>query len=529
MKPVGSDGKFANHHEDSLKFLADYYHYLSDSLSGHEKYSLAVSYKLKELNLRFHFNEMEKTAKCGERLGILYYHLGNYHKSLRCYDKVIKYYEAKNDVLALAAVKTNQANVFTRLGNHQQAINEMRFVEEVYAKDTTKFVVQLIGLYTNLGLAHAEKSQLDSAEYYYHLAQETNKKVEIKIYEAVLKNNLGDVFFKKGDIHQAEQYYLKALEQAKQLNYVQLIATAQLNMGRLRQKQGDFKTSIKYLLQALENYRSIESLYFLAETNLELSKSYEQINNPSKSLYYLKEHIYLEDSLKGDETLKRISDLEMEVVLQKEKRKLSLVKKEKELAEARTEHQRTYLYLMTGLIVLGLLLALVIIRTLKVSLEKNRLKSRSLKEREELLRKELSFKRKEIENFSAYILEKNQILLNLRDKLKEIKNENPDSNTVYEALLSINHSLQVDKDRKELELKIDQAHQEFILRLTDQFPKLTKTEQRLSSLIMLELSTKDISVIMNINPESVKKARNRLRKKLGIDASDNLVEFLKKI
>ncbi|MGD1945887.1 MAG: helix-turn-helix transcriptional regulator [Croceivirga sp.] len=66
----------------------------------------------------------------------------------------------------------------------------------------------------------------------------------------------------------------------------------------------------------------------------------------------------------------------------------------------------------------------------------------------------------------------------------------------------------------------------FYARLNDQFEGLTKTDVRLCSFIKLNLNTKQIATLQNINPSSVKMSRNRLRKKLHLTPEADLSSFL---
>jgi DNA-binding CsgD family transcriptional regulator len=43
------------------------------------------------------------------------------------------------------------------------------------------------------------------------------------------------------------------------------------------------------------------------------------------------------------------------------------------------------------------------------------------------------------------------------------------------------------------------------------------------------MSTKEIASVLGISPDSVKKARNRLRKKLDLDATQDLNNFLERM
>lgn len=57
-------------------------------------------------------------------------------------------------------------------------------------------------------------------------------------------------------------------------------------------------------------------------------------------------------------------------------------------------------------------------------------------------------------------------------------------------------------------------------------PKISPNEFKLSALLRLNLSSKEIAQLLNISPESVNKARYRLRKKIGLDSKDDLFIFL---
>lgn len=60
-------------------------------------------------------------------------------------------------------------------------------------------------------------------------------------------------------------------------------------------------------------------------------------------------------------------------------------------------------------------------------------------------------------------------------------------------------------------------------------PRLTAYELRLSSLLSIGLDTKEIAWVMNIQPDSVKKSRQRLRARLGIPSDMTFVEYFTKL
>lgn len=65
-------------------------------------------------------------------------------------------------------------------------------------------------------------------------------------------------------------------------------------------------------------------------------------------------------------------------------------------------------------------------------------------------------------------------------------------------------------------LELEQSNQRFQLQLKSRFPLLTSYDIRLCTYLKSNLSTKEIATLLNITPDSVKKAKHRLRKKLKI-------------
>lgn len=66
-------------------------------------------------------------------------------------------------------------------------------------------------------------------------------------------------------------------------------------------------------------------------------------------------------------------------------------------------------------------------------------------------------------------------------------------------------------------LELEQSNQHFQLQLKRRFPELTAYDLRLCTYLKSNLSTKEIATLLNIAPDSVKKAKHRLRKKLEIN------------
>ena len=76
------------------------------------------------------------------------------------------------------------------------------------------------------------------------------------------------------------------------------------------------------------------------------------------------------------------------------------------------------------------------------------------------------------------------------------------------------------------QLSFEAVHSGFIQSLSETHPELSPAEVKLSIFLKLGMNTKDISNLLYLAPESVKVARSRLRKKMGLSLTHNLQSYL---
>lgn len=74
-----------------------------------------------------------------------------------------------------------------------------------------------------------------------------------------------------------------------------------------------------------------------------------------------------------------------------------------------------------------------------------------------------------------------------------------------------------------------QVHQSFFANLALRFTDISAAERKLCGLLKLNMSTKEIAIIMNQSPDSVKKTKQRLKKKLNLSNDESLTQYLLEI
>lgn len=76
------------------------------------------------------------------------------------------------------------------------------------------------------------------------------------------------------------------------------------------------------------------------------------------------------------------------------------------------------------------------------------------------------------------------------------------------------------------QLKFNQTYPNFASQLTVQFPQLSQQDMVIVFATLLNLNTHQISIILSISPDSVRKSKYRLKKKLGLGIDDDLMKFI---
>lgn len=148
------------------------------------------------------------------------------------------------------------------------------------------------------------------------------------------------------------------------------------------------------------------------------------------------------------------------------------------------------------------------------------------------LNNKLEFKHKELVYYALSIVEQQEYLTFIHNKLKEIQkiqDQTDIRNRINDLSSSVKQKMNSTDQVETFYLKIEQLHQNFTKRLIDKFPDLTEKEQRLVKLLRLGFSSKEIAPLLNISLKSVEISRYRLRKKLKLDKEDNLMKFINNI
>ncbi|MDG1930610.1 MAG: hypothetical protein P8I58_04735, partial [Flavobacteriaceae bacterium] len=169
----------------------------------------------------------------------------------------------------------------------------------------------------------------------------------------------------------------------------------------------------------------------------------------------------------------------------------------------------------------------------------NKLELQKLKDEKTLLALEQDKLQLEIKNrnqelaFSTYTnIKKNDLLINLKNhifKLNDVKKEKELSPKMSSIVKRIDVELKESYDWVKFEFHFKKSNPDFFIKLNDLHPHLTPNDIRICAFIKLNIPTKQMASLLNINPKSLEMTRYRLRKKLALADRTNLYSYINSI
>jgi DNA-binding CsgD family transcriptional regulator len=147
----------------------------------------------------------------------------------------------------------------------------------------------------------------------------------------------------------------------------------------------------------------------------------------------------------------------------------------------------------------------------------------------EKLQAELASKNRELANSAMTLVYKNELLQKLSEEILKLKDENGKKlaeDQVRRIQKVINDGMNDERDWHLFENSFNEAHESFFKKLKAQHPDLVPNDLKLCAYLRMNMSSKEMSSLLNITLRGVEIRRYRLRKKLNVPHDKNLTEFL---
>ncbi len=441
----------------------------------------------------------------------------------------------------------------------ESLLNALRIFEKVGTPNQNAYA------FLNLGISYAlserkEKAIEASVKAGKLFLQENN----LRAY-AQIKNNLGHLYGEMDHVEKSGIAHRESIQYSKQTQQLDVLANNYWNLSRLNFRQNRMDSAIywlslteetaekirdSFLLGGVHRYRSqvalknnnsrstrielTSSLVYLKEyydplyteeAHQELSEIYEQLGNYEQALVHWKMANSIKDSLYTTKRDQQIEELSLIYETEKKDAEILLLNKSNELVKAKNKS----LWIGLGLLVLlgGFIVYHLVQkrkREQKILIQENKIEI----EKRRVIEKELEYKKRELTAKALQLARKNEFLNQLGSEVKELHSQldvtvNKTSNRISRM---IQRATESSSEWEDFAKQFSSIHQSFIDTLIKRHGSLSKTDLRISSLIKMNLTSKDIASVLNISSEGIKKARYRLRKKLDLKSDVGLQEYL---
>jgi len=484
---------------------------------------LALEYANESVDLANKIHSDSLTLQANLNQANAYLQLSNYPRALQSYQRAIHGAQELSDSATFFGAQANLGIIYYYQNDYQNALREYLKALEQYPRrhldSDRQTAMQKARLLNNIGIVYDETKRFEDAKRYYDDALTLARKLGNPEVIANILNNQGTLYRDLGNNDLAFKHYREAMDLRKKNNDNLGVARSYHNIGQFYLEQlENYDSAEHYLKRAMSLGEEVGSLQTVQSASSLLYKLYKHQGAYKDALETLEMSMRASDSLFNEETTRKIAQLEMQFEFDRKQSLQEAEQKEKEL----------YFWIGVG----GIFLLLIIV-TLLFFLQRNKTRRSQLEQAHLNLEKinlknDLALKDKELATNIMYLLNKNELINSISEKLLEIKhNVAPESQgAVQKVVLDLQSNLQPEL-WQEFEFRFQQVHEHFYKTLNEKFPDLTPSEIRLCAFLKLNMTTKEISAITHQNAKSIDVARTRLRKKLNLTGTDhNLVTFL---
>jgi tetratricopeptide (TPR) repeat protein len=454
---------------------------------------------------------IEYLAASISNLGTAYGAKGDYPKALEYFleaQKLTSHKEVSAD--QRANILGNLSTVYTMMKKHREALPYA--FQALKIDQNEKNIIRTCQAYNTIGNIYNNMNDYDSALYYYQLTlNSVTAEPEFKSIAERALQNMSRTYIRQGKMQDA----IRVIRQAQRSN-IKLqseVLYNRLSSYHLVLKQYD--SAIYFSRKALLLGKFANSKNAILDAYRDLQTAFKGKKLFDSAYTYLNlENIY-KDSIYNESSLEKFSNLRIELETLGKERELAFAKQEAELSKAKSSLFRSII--ISGFLI-GLLLFASLVLFYQYRQKKQQLKTFQLEE-------ELRKRSHDLRQQALKMIYINHGLVEVEDRLKRMKQESS-SDEVNKVLKTLHVNRSLEKEWDNFNSYFGHLHIGFFEKLDEAYPTLTITDKRLAGLVRMNLTNREIASLLNIEDNSVKMAKHRLKKKLGLGDEQQLYTFL---
>jgi class 3 adenylate cyclase/uncharacterized protein HemY len=271
-------------------------------------YPKALESYNKGLDLAKKANDKEGVANLLLKTGYIYHDNADLIMALAYYQRSLKIFEEINDTSGIGSVYNEFGNIYSEKEESEKALDYFQKAiainKKLDAEDDNS------PIYLNIGRVYLDQKKISKALDYFKKGLAINEKDDDKLGIASGLGNIGDLYIMQGEYDKALDYLLRSLKITEAIEDIQGSTANLLAIGEIHAIQGKYFKSIESCKKSLALAQDLGDLDDQMHSCQCLYEAYKEIGKSNKALEYHEQMLLLSDSLKTEETTKKILSME---------------------------------------------------------------------------------------------------------------------------------------------------------------------------------------------------------------------------
>ena len=390
---------------------------------------------------------------------------------------------------------SNKGIILMKMTKFDEAV---AYFKELYKNNSDNTLIQFIAT------SYSQMKEFDSTYHYANLAIEKalSGKDTIEAY-----NTIGINYLNQGKFKESEIWFDKSLAILEKSFDKSLLGNTCLCVSYCSDGNEDYDKAIRYadsVINIADETEDIELKWLALKHKINVLENIQDYESETKSM---REFMNLSDTINKRFNVEKLTTI-------KNQHEAEALEQQYASEQALLRQKQNFILVVSSIIVFFAILFAIMVWTNK-------------KRKEEYLQAELDALNREITSKAMEKMQVNEVLNEAVTTLTHHVN-NPKTNDINATIHQLENMID-DNSQKDFDYYFVQVHPDFYNKLLADFPNLTQNELRLCAFIKANLNVKDVAKLNGVSVDSVKTARSRLRKKLGIeDPNASFVQFLSK-
>lgn len=464
-------------------------------------FSLALHFENYSSNLSFYYldKSIENELKIKNSLslphlyhvkGRLYYNEKKYDKANEYFTKALKLY-TPDQYLYISSMHNNFGLVYIKKNERNNAIQEFKKALEILIK----------------------KKNMTHQEHLFFLH---------------INENLAEAYIKNGNRNEAQSLLEKLFNQNKSredlVRDLVIICKDLYEVYKSDQNTGKMNGIIDYLKNSEKKSTDFDTRLLISET---LTDYYFNLKNYNEAKVYHFKTLQIKDEMIADnkEMMGYLNEALNKTIIKNINQKY-----DNEIHSQKV--QRSWIILI-AIIIISFLTYFFIstFKKRKIEKEMNAQQKIISEQKELILQQNLKLQEEKIRNLHLNLNIKQETAKAFLEKIKKARKSNlnnPES-ILKELYFDLNNLINIDKRNIDFTEQTSVENQNFIRKLSEQYPLLSEQELQLCVYFRLNLSAKEISMLEKITDGSVRVYKSKIKSKMNIPKEKSIEESLQNI